>query len=118
MSQNKQQDKPKDQKSAFIIIGLGILVFAISRYPMFFLIGAGVILGILIFSYIKLPRFHAYINGKFVKKSKVNGIATAQPRQNNGTNPSCPICNGLLIPIANLPKFYYCNNCQRVTDKI
>jgi hypothetical protein len=110
----------KNSKAPFIIIGLGILVFAVIHYPVYFITGAAVLLGILIFAYFKIPKFHAFINGKFSKSKKPDGMPTASIRQNNGTAAAylCNSCGGQLQPVANWPKFMACEKCHKVQQKI
>ena len=57
-------------KAAFVIITLGLLVFAASKYPFYFAGGALLLIGILVFAYIKIPKFHAYVNSKFKRTIK------------------------------------------------
>ena len=144
MTQPKQAG---NTKAAFVIITLGLLVFAASKYPFYFAAGAILLIGILVFAYLKVPKFHTFINSKLpFKKSKklsdaelrkwyiehgfVSGTPTAQTRQDNGTIPSqivsirdFPMCNkpgcgGPLEPIANMPKYMLCTTCGKIQQKI
>jgi hypothetical protein len=114
------QKKAASTKSKLIIIGLGLVVFAAWKFPVYFFVGIGLILAITILLFIKNARFHALIMGKL---PKFGHKPTAQIRQSNGiktayTGPTCPKCSGQLLPVANFPKFFYCAHCDLITEKI
>jgi hypothetical protein len=122
-----QPKKAGDTKSAFIIIALALLVFAASKYPFYFAAGAVILIGILVFAYIKVPKFHAFVNGKLNIKPKNGEKAwadydkqvkqTTQIRQAE-TAYLCNKCGGQLEPVANWPKFMACEKCHKVQQKI
>jgi hypothetical protein len=107
------------------IIVIALLVYLFMKYPMFFIAGLVLILAVLVLAYFKVPKFHAWIKGKFQRKGK-KPETTASIRQDNGTKSIngtaaaylCNSCGGQLQPVSNWPKFMACEKCHKVQQKI
>jgi uncharacterized membrane protein len=101
------------------IISIALLVYFFLKYPLFFIAGLVLILAVLVLAYFKVPKFNAWVKGKFQRKVK-KPETTASMRQNNDTAATylCNSCGGQLQPVANWPKFMACENCHKVQQKI
>jgi hypothetical protein len=126
MTENKQQAKKSNTGLAIVAVGIAVLIYFISKYPVYFAVGAVVVLGIGILTYYKVPKFHDFIHEKLHLKANPNGLPTAQVRQGNGTATAqskdlkymCQLanCGGLLEQATNLggKDYYVCNACNKV----
>ena len=106
------------------IVLVALTVYFFMKYPLFFIAGLVAILAVLVLLYFKAPKFHAWVNGKFQRKSKKpDGMPMASIRQNNGIKSNtaaaylCNGCGGVLQP-TNWPKFMACEKCHKVQQRI
>jgi hypothetical protein len=119
MTENKAAN---NNKAKFVLIGVGLVVFAAWKFTTYFLIGLALIVAILVLAYFKVPRFHDFIHEKLHLKKKPEGLPTAQVRQGNGTPTAqmrfmCPLpgCGGILEVVQNIDgKYGLCNTCGKV----
>jgi hypothetical protein len=123
MTENKQQAKKSNTGLAIVAVGIAVLIYFISKYPVYFAVVSVVVLGVSILAYIKVPKFHDFIHEKLHLKTKPNGTPTAQTRQGNGMaqskglNYMCqqPGCAGLMDTVQNFDgKYGLCNTCGKV----
>jgi hypothetical protein len=114
---NKQQ---KSDTSIFVMLIIAAaLVWVAQTYTWYFIGALILIIGLLILGYFKIQRFHAWVNSKFHRRK--SAAPSVPVRLINGVRPAiiCPVCkDGTLEPIANMPKFWMCNNCHRVQEKL
>jgi hypothetical protein len=137
------QKKSANTTQLIGIIAISLLVYFFMKYPLFFIAGLVLILAILVLAYFKVPKFNAWVKGKFQRKGKMsddelrkwyiehgfaNDSDTAHGRQQDGIKSKpingtaaaylCNGCGGALQPVANWPKFMACEKCHKVQQKI
>jgi len=129
------ENKAASNKAKFVLIGVGLVVFAVWKFTTYFLIGLVLLVAILVLAYFKVPRFHDFIHEKLhLKKQRKMYFDEAhmwqekskQVRQGNGTPTAqskdlkymCPLegCSGLLEQAMNLggKDYYVCNTCNKI----
>ncbi|MFA5306527.1 MAG: hypothetical protein WC365_03695 [Candidatus Babeliales bacterium] len=105
-----------------VVILLALTVYFFMKNPLIIVAPLIVAIVLLIIGYFKIPKFHAWVNGKFHKVKKPE--TTASIRQDNGIKSAtaaaylCNGCGGQLQPVANWPKFMACEKCHKVQQKI